>query len=100
MPTGFLAAGDAYTRRYDKIIEGVKRKVKIVNDTLLYDDLIEEHFFHVWDYLTLCAENCIVINEKSFSFVKTLSILQVLLLLPRVFCHLRKCSHQFPNQLT
>ena len=60
MPQGFFAAGDAYTRRYDEIIERVERKVKIVDDTLLYDSSIEQAFYHVWDYLTICANNGVV----------------------------------------
>ena len=68
MPQGFFAAGDAYTRRYDEIIEGVDRKVKIVDDTLLYDSSIEHAFFHMWEYLTLCARNGVVVNAKKFRF--------------------------------
>ena len=78
MPQGYSAAGDAYTCRYDEIIEGVERKVKIINDTLLYDESIEQHFYHVWDYLTLSAKNGIIIHAKKFSFAKTLSILLAL----------------------
>ena len=72
----------------------VEHFVMIVDDTLLYDTLIEEYFFHQWDYLTLHAENGIVINE-SFSYVKTLLILQILLLLPTVLCHLRNTLINF-----
>ena len=68
MPQGFVAAGDAYTRRYDEIIDGVERKVKIVDDTLLYDKSIEQAFYHMWDYLTLCANNGVVVNAKKFKF--------------------------------
>ena len=68
MPQGFVAAGDAYTRRYDEIIDGVERKVKIVDDTLLYDESIEQAFYHMWDYLTLCANNGVVVNAKKFKF--------------------------------
>ena len=68
MPQGFVAAGDAYTRRYDDIISHVERKLKIVDDTLLYDETIEGHFFHVWDYLTLCALNGITVNQSKFVF--------------------------------
>ena len=70
MPQGFTAAGDAYTRRYDELIKGVERKVKIVDDTLLYDDTIENSFWHTWDYLTLCANNGIVASDKKFQFCK------------------------------
>ena len=68
VPQGFFAAGDAYTRRYDEIIDGVERKVKIVDDTLLYDNSIEQAFYHVWDYLTLCTNNSVVANAKKFKF--------------------------------
>ena len=70
LPQGFLASTDAYTRRYDKIIKPIPHKAKIVGDTLLYDANIENAFFHVWDYLTLCAANGIVINEPKFQFCK------------------------------
>ena len=68
MPQGYFASGDAYTQRTDNITKDVKRKLKIIDDTLLYDETIEESFFHVWDYLTLCTSNGIVINLKKFQF--------------------------------
>ena len=68
LPQGYSASGDAYTHRMDNITKDVKRKLKIVDDSLLYDHSIEESFFHTWDYLTLCAENGIVANVKKFQF--------------------------------
>ena len=35
-PQGYLAAGDAYTERFDKIISEVKNKTKCVDDTVLW----------------------------------------------------------------
>jgi len=70
MPQGFSAAGDAYTRRSDEILEPIKSKVKIVDDTLIYDDTVEEHFYHVWDFLTVCATHGIVVNKKKFRFCR------------------------------
>ena len=70
MPQGYLASGDAYTRRFDEIIKDIKRKVKIIDDTLLYDNTIEEAFFATWDYLTLCANNGIVMNVSKFKFCR------------------------------
>ena len=70
MPQGFLAAGDAYTHRYDEIIKDIPRKVKCVDDTLLYDSSIEESSYHTWDFLTLCAEKGIVINADKFQFCR------------------------------
>lgn len=68
MPQGYLASGDAYTRRYDEIIKDVPRKVKIVDDSLLYDNDIEEAFYHCWDFLKLGSENGIVYSREKFQF--------------------------------
>ena len=38
--------------------------------TLLYDTNIGNTFFHVWNYLTLCVTNGIVLNESKFQFCK------------------------------
>ena len=51
LPQGYVAAGDAYTRRYDEVIRDVKNKVKCIDDTLLYDNSIEESYHHTWQYL-------------------------------------------------
>ena len=76
LPQGYSASGDAYTHRMDNITKDVKGKVKIIDDSLLYDNSIEESFFHTWDYLTLCAENGIVANVKKFQFCEdTVSLL-------------------------
>ena len=45
LPLGFLGAGNIYTRQYDQIIKDIDRKVRCVDDTLLYDPSIEEAFF-------------------------------------------------------
>ena len=68
VPQGFIAAGDMFTSRYDDIIQDVEQKVKIVDDTLLYANNIEDSFWNTWDYLTICANNGIVVNESKFQF--------------------------------
>ena len=68
MPQGFIAAGDAYTSRYDAIIDGVLRKVKIVDDVLLHDSSIEQAFYHTFDYLTLVYQKGVVLNINKFVF--------------------------------
>ena len=68
LPQGYLAATDAYTRRYDDIIKGVPNKVKCVDDALLYDHGIEAAFNHTWDYLKLCCDKGIVFNKNKFQF--------------------------------
>ena len=68
MPQGYLASGDAYTRRYDEIIKNVPRKIKIVNDNLLFDKNIEDTFYYTLDYLLHCKKNSIVHNREKFQF--------------------------------
>ena len=68
VPQGFIAAGDMFTSRFDDIIAGIPRKVKIIDDTLIHSDSIEDSFWNAWDFLTVCAENGVVVNEDKFQF--------------------------------
>ena len=67
-PQGYLASGDGYNQRYDNVISSVPRKTKCVDDTLLWDDSLETHWWRVIDYLTLIGKNGIIINPKKFQF--------------------------------
>ena len=68
LPQGYVAAGDAYTRRYDEIIKNVERKVKCIDDALLYDYGIEESYIHTWQFLSICASDGITVNLPKFQF--------------------------------
>ena len=68
MPQSYLASGGAYTWRYDEIIKDIPHKVKIVDDTLLYDPSIEGSSYHTFDFLSHCAKNGIVFNKDKFQF--------------------------------
>ena len=48
LPQRYLAATDAYTRRYGDIIKDVPNKDSCVDDTLLYDRDIEATFNLTW----------------------------------------------------
>ena len=67
-PQGFLSAGDAYTDRMDRIIQDMERQRWCMDDTLLYDDNIEESFFRACQFLDTCGKNGIVLNPKKFQF--------------------------------
>lgn len=69
-PQGYLAAGDAYTRRFDEIIEDIPNKTKCVDDTLLWASNIEENFFQTCEFLKRCGDNGITLNPKKFQFGK------------------------------
>ena len=52
-PQGHKVSGDSFNWRYDQIIRYVQRVSKIVDDSLLWDATIEQHFFRVCEYLHL-----------------------------------------------
>ena len=97
---GFHASGDPYTRRYDDIIEYIPRKIRIVDNTLLYDKNIEDAFFQTWDYLHLCATAGIVINDKKFKFRRDTVEFASLKLTPNVVApsdHILSAVKNFPE---
>ena len=55
-PMGLHTSGDAYIRRFDDINSDCERKVRCVDDSLLWDDSIEAAFWHTFDYIKLCAD--------------------------------------------
>ncbi|XP_066981039.1 uncharacterized protein [Macrobrachium rosenbergii] len=67
---GHCSASDAYTRRFDDAIEEVPRKFKCVDDTLLYDSSVEGAFWHVYDFLAVCASKGITLKPEKFRFCK------------------------------
>jgi hypothetical protein len=67
-PQGFKGSGDAFNRQYDDVISDVERKGKVVDDAILWDETIEQSFFHVFDYLLLCARNGVTLKPKKFQF--------------------------------
>ena len=69
-PQGYLAAGDAYTERFDRIISEVPNKTKCVDDTVLWSSTVEESFFTTCKFLTLCSRNGIVFNREKFQFCR------------------------------
>jgi hypothetical protein len=67
-PQGFLAAGDAYTARYDSIISGFKNVKKCIDDSILWGDDLEEIFHHTCRYISHCASAGITFNPSKFVF--------------------------------
>ena len=69
-PQGFLAAGDAYTARYDKVVAEVENMKKCVDDTCLWSDNLERSFISTCKYLSLCSNAGMVFNKKKFQFAQ------------------------------
>ena len=69
-PMGFHASGDAYTRRFDDITASQVRVIRCIDDSLLWDDNIEQSFWHTFDYIKTCADSGIVFNREKFKFAE------------------------------
>lgn len=67
---GFMASGDAYTRRFDEIIAHVQNKTKCVDDTLLWEEDMEKAFIQTCEFLSLCGQNGITLNPHKFQFAE------------------------------
>ena len=69
-PQGFLSSGDGYDRRFDAVLAGFLRKERIVDDTIHYDEDLEEHWWRTIDLLTLLGNAGIVLNPDKFQFAQ------------------------------
>lgn len=67
-PQGYIASGDAYTRRFDEIAAHFTDKVKCVDDTLLWTNSIEASFHQTTKWLETCGNNGITLNPDKFTF--------------------------------
>ena len=55
-------------RRLDAILVDIQQKVQCVDDTCMWDDNIEDAFFHAVEFLDTCVRNGITINPEKFVF--------------------------------
>ena len=53
-PMGLCSSTDAYTKKIDDAIETIERKLKCMDDVLLYDHNIENAFWHLAIFGNLC----------------------------------------------
>ena len=70
VPQGFISAGDGYTQRLDLIVEGIKKYDHCVDDSILWDDDINENFFRVCDFLEKCSKAGCIFNPLKFQFAE------------------------------
>ena len=68
--TSYLASGGAYTRRYDEIIIDIPRKTKCVDDTVLWDEKLADHWWRMIDYSELMRKMEFYSILKNSSFHK------------------------------
>ena len=69
-PQGYIASGDAYTRRFDEIVSDIKNKTKVIDDTIMWSGSINDSFFQAAKWLDICCRNGIILNPSKFEFAK------------------------------
>ena len=69
-PMGFHGSNDGYTKRFDNITAGFPRVTRCIDDSLLWDDSIEDSFWHTLDYIKICSDKGIVFNKEKFKFAR------------------------------
>ena len=69
-PQGFLSSGDGYNRRVDAILSDFERKERCVDDTIYYDEDLEEHWWRTIDFLSTMGSSGNVLNPDKFQFAE------------------------------
>ena len=69
-PQGWKSSGDGYTYRYDKVVKGVEKMVKQIDDTLMWASDIKEAYNETVKYLQLVGKHGIILNKKKFVFAE------------------------------
>ena len=67
-PQGFISSGDGYNRRFDDLTAHMPRMERCVDDTLIHDADLEEHWWRAMDFMELCGKAGIVLNPEKFQF--------------------------------
>ncbi len=74
-PQGFLSSGDGFNRRFDDIAAHIVRMERCVDDSLLHDTDLEEHWWRVIDFLELVGKTGMIITQRNSSSPNPLSTL-------------------------
>ena len=69
-PQGYIASGDAYSRRYDEIVSEIPNKTKCIDDTIMWSQNLEESFFQAVNWLDTCGRHGIILNPDKFVFAQ------------------------------
>ena len=69
-PMGLSSTGDEYCRRGAEIINGLENCERVMDDTLIYDDNLDDHYQRVRGFLQKCRDNNITLNQDKFQFAK------------------------------
>lgn len=69
-PQGFLSSGDGYNKRFDAVLSDFLRKERCVDDTVFYDDSLNDHWWRTMQFLTIVGQAGIILNPDKFQFAQ------------------------------
>ena len=69
-PMGLASTGDEYCRRGDEAFSGMKNYAKVVDDIIVYDENLQEHYENVRNLLERCRKHNITLNREKFKFAE------------------------------
>ena len=65
-PMGLSSTGDEYCRRGAEITNDLENTERVMDDTLIYDEILQDHYDKVRHYLQKCREHKITLNRDKF----------------------------------
>ena len=63
-----MGAGDGYNRRFDAVLQVFNRKRRCADDTIFWDEDLEDHWWRVIEFLETAGKSGIVLNPEKFQF--------------------------------
>ena len=70
VPQGFVASGDALNNRLDAIFADFRNKERLMDDTIYFDESLEDHWWRTIDFLITAGKAGCVMNPKKFQFAR------------------------------
>ena len=68
--SSFFLSGDGYNPCFSAILADFERKEHCVDDTIFYDDTLQQHWWRTIEFLTLVGQAGIVLNSDKFQFAE------------------------------
>ena len=65
---GFVSSGDGYNRRFDEIVQHIVCLLHCIDDSLLHDLDMSEHWWRAIEFLEVTANAGIVLDAEKFQF--------------------------------
>ena len=65
---GLCSTGDEYCRRGALVTDELENVERVMDDTLIHDSNLDEHYKRVHSFLESCKEHQITLNPEKFEF--------------------------------